>query len=395
MAGRTNSSKVTKVETGLPGSPNRRVAGRSPVPSSPGARPVPNANGLPGWTATRHRSTVPKASNAARTTSYGPTDTPPDTISASAPSISPAQIRDLTSSSRSLAMPRTRGSPPASSTSATRPGPLASGMPAGPRSLPGDRTSSPVARIPTIGRRWTLSWSSPTPAARLRAAGVSDGAGAEDRRTRREIAARAPDRATDGGRRVDQHPGRQRTRRVPTARSGGRTCGVEGRGRLDRDHRVRARWHGGARRDADRAAAPDRDLGRLPSPDLADHLEARRSVLGRPGDVGRPDGVAVHRGVVPGRQRDRAGDRLGDHPAARLDEPGDLGRRRAGDRREDGASGLLDAQQPVGAHEAGAPPVRRRSRPPASAMALATARRVTMPVSAPASRTGSPSRPLP
>ncbi len=40
----------------------------SPAPSEA----VPKANGLPGWTATRHRSIRPSCSKAVRTTSYGP-----------------------------------------------------------------------------------------------------------------------------------------------------------------------------------------------------------------------------------------------------------------------------------------------------------------------------------
>ena len=76
-AGRTNSSNVTKLETGLPGRPNRSV--RPPS----GRSTTPNANGLPGWTATRHSSIRPISANAARTWSYGPTETPPETMTAS------------------------------------------------------------------------------------------------------------------------------------------------------------------------------------------------------------------------------------------------------------------------------------------------------------------------
>ena len=64
IAGRTNSSKVTADETGLPGRPNRRTG----VPP-PGRSAVPNANGLPGWTATRQRSMRPMVSMAVLTTS--------------------------------------------------------------------------------------------------------------------------------------------------------------------------------------------------------------------------------------------------------------------------------------------------------------------------------------
>ncbi len=68
--GRTNSSKVTKTLTGLPGSPNR-YAGR------PSTAARPNANGRPGLIATRHTSSWPMPENAALTWSWAPTLTPP------------------------------------------------------------------------------------------------------------------------------------------------------------------------------------------------------------------------------------------------------------------------------------------------------------------------------
>ena len=85
IAGRTKSSNVTADETGLPGRPNSRT-GAPP----PGRSAIPKANGLPGWTATRQRSIRPIVSMAVLTTSYGPTETPPDTMSASAPASSAA-----------------------------------------------------------------------------------------------------------------------------------------------------------------------------------------------------------------------------------------------------------------------------------------------------------------
>ena len=62
----------------MPGSPKSRTSCPSP------ARAEPNANGFPGWTATRQRSIRPSSSNAIFTTSYGPTDTPPLTTTTSA-----------------------------------------------------------------------------------------------------------------------------------------------------------------------------------------------------------------------------------------------------------------------------------------------------------------------
>ena len=70
-------------------------------------------------------------------------------------------------------MPRSIASPPVAVTSARRPGPFASGMPAGPSSWPGARTSSPVARTATRGRRCTSTASTPAPATRVTAAAVS------------------------------------------------------------------------------------------------------------------------------------------------------------------------------------------------------------------------------
>ena len=70
-------------------------------------------------------------------------------------------------------------------------------------------------------------------------------------------------------------------------------------------------------------------------------------LLGRPNRVGGPDRVAVHRRVVPGRQRDPGDDRLREHPAE-----GVRGRDRfcsdgTRDRGEDACAGLFDGQQAV------------------------------------------------
>ena len=73
-AGRTKSSAATSDETGLPGSPKTSVLPRTP-----------NATGLPGFTATRQKtSSTPSSPRMRRTRSCGPTDTPPDVTRTSA-----------------------------------------------------------------------------------------------------------------------------------------------------------------------------------------------------------------------------------------------------------------------------------------------------------------------
>ena len=85
----------------------------------------------------------------------------------------PRRSLATTSSSRSAAIPSSRGTPPASRTSARIPGPFASGIPAGPRSVPAALTSSPVARTATTGRRRTTTSASPEPDASATTAGVT------------------------------------------------------------------------------------------------------------------------------------------------------------------------------------------------------------------------------
>ena len=77
-------------------------------------------------------------SNAVLTTSYGPTETPPDDDERVGAVGEAARRRARTSSRSSVAMPRSIGvGRRPRSTSARRPGPLASGMPAGPSGSPG------------------------------------------------------------------------------------------------------------------------------------------------------------------------------------------------------------------------------------------------------------------
>ena len=150
----------------------------------------------------------PTASNAVRTTSYGPTDTPPDTTTMSASAI-PRRSRASTSSSRSAAIPSSRGTPPASRTSARSPGPFASGIPAGPRSVPAARTSSPVARTATTGRRRTTTSASPAPDASATTAGVTVTPGSHDRRAGLDVASPLPDGVAHLHRLVDEARRRQ------------------------------------------------------------------------------------------------------------------------------------------------------------------------------------------
>ena len=110
-------------------------AGRTAAPCRrPAARRCRTRTACPAGPRPARASIRPIFSNASLTTSYGPTDTPPETTIASAPAARAAHSRDSTSSSRSGAIPRSCGSAPASATSAASPGPFASGMPAGPRS---------------------------------------------------------------------------------------------------------------------------------------------------------------------------------------------------------------------------------------------------------------------
>ena len=186
IAGRTNSSNVTNVDDRVAGQPERGRRRRR--------RSAPKANGLPGWTATRHRSTLPIASKAVFTTSYGPTDTPPATMTASAsadPRREPGQdVVEVVAGDAEV--DRRRRRPLA--TSARRPA----------RSRPGSRPARAARRgrdlvagrqdrdprPPVDGHRRR-----PAPAASATAAGVIAVPGLEDRRAGAEVLARAGGRS--------------------------------------------------------------------------------------------------------------------------------------------------------------------------------------------------------
>ena len=231
------------------------------------------------------------------------------------------------------------------------PGPFASGMPAGPSGCPAARgprrRSRGRRRSGGDGRRAARR---PTPAA-----------SADDRRRQRGARARGASRRAARSlpcRRIEPPTGHgcvdeaiaagsgpvaSRPRgpaTAPAASSGvvsstGTTASAPG-------------GHGRAGRDPDRrpAARPRRPALRRPrtSP-MTSSVAGASSVA--VADIGGPDRVAVHRRVVPRRQRDAGDDRLGGDPPERLGEPRRLGLDRARDRREDRVARLLDAQQAV------------------------------------------------
>ncbi len=98
-------------------------------------------------------------------------------------------------------------------------------------------------------------------------------------------------------------------------------------GPLVGDDRGGAGRHRGAGHDLDRGARRHREDRRLAGPDLTDDGQHDGRVLGGAGDVVGDHGVAVHRGVVEARQRDRRHDVLGQRrgrapPSAAAGRPG-------------------------------------------------------------------------
>ena len=206
--------------------------------------------------------------------------------------------------------PEIQASPPDAVTRARRPGPLASGIPAGPSGSPGARISSPVASTATRGRLWTRSSSTPAPVMSATAAAVIAMPGL----SRLAPAARSPPRRANRtagcDRFVDQDRRRHRPGRVPTARAG-RPGSVEWRRRLDRNDGVGAVGEPGAGRDPGCGALSDRDIRRGASGDVADDPELDRGGLGRVGGVGGLDRIAVHRRIRPRWERDARDNSLG------------------------------------------------------------------------------------
>src|SRR6266852_3475808 len=97
IAGTTNNSNVTMVETGLPGSPKTKVSPH-----------FPNTAGFPGRIATASKwNCAPRSLSTVSTRSYFPIDTPPERTSAS--SFRPRSILARRSSTRSAALPSGTG----------------------------------------------------------------------------------------------------------------------------------------------------------------------------------------------------------------------------------------------------------------------------------------------
>ena len=84
------------------------------------------------------------------------------------------------------------------------------------------------------------------------------------------------------------------------------------------DDAVRARGERRAGEDAGDLPRAERPLGEPARGDGLDDAERHRALGGGARHVRRADGIAVHRGIVPGRQVDRAGDVLGEHEVQRL-----------------------------------------------------------------------------
>ena len=374
-AGRTNSSNVTKVETGLPGRPNSS-AGRSrgSAPSSPGARAGPERERLAGL------DRDPPQVDACRTprTPSGPRRTARprrrrETMIASAPRRARRTGAHGRRRSGRAAIPRSSGSPPAASTSATSAGPFASGMPAGPSVAPGARTSSPVARMPTLGRRWTISWSTPAPAAARARPASARVPGVDDRVPAAEVAALAVGWSRRRDRLVDGDRGRQRAGRVAATRA-----------RRHRRHRAGVVCSTGTTASAPggtgapvaiRIAEPRRPSPRRPGPARTSPSTSARPA--RPRSPRRRPPTGSHSRPSPScpTAAGRSGcDGLGGDPAEGLRSQVRLrGLGRAGDRREHALACLLDREQAIGGHAVSARPARGAPRVARRWIALATA----------------------
>ena len=106
----------------------------------------------------------------------------------------------------------------------------------------------------------------------------------------------------------------------------------------------KCRRNGRAGGDPDGAASSHLDVGGASRADLTNHDQADRPILGCGGRVRGPDRIAVHRRVVPRRQRRRRHDRLGDDARDRRDRGHGLGPQRTFDRGEDAIARLVDAK---------------------------------------------------
>jgi hypothetical protein len=109
----------------------------------------------------------------------------------------------------------------------------------------------------------------------------------------------------------------------------------------------------GAGHDADRLPGTKRARGRVAGRDLLDDRELERAIARgrRPVEVGVADGIAVHRGIRPGRDRGLGDNALGEDAAHGGEDADPLGTERI-DGAQDVVERLLDAQtrQHAGLH---------------------------------------------
>src|SRR3954447_8737931 len=271
----------TAEETGLPGRPRTGVVPRRP-----------KISGLPGRMAIFQKvSDRPRTPRASWTRSWSPTEAPPLVTRTSRPSTWARLAASAPGSSR--LMPRATGSPPHRVTMAASVVELELTISPGPGLSPGQRSSSPVARMPTRGRRRTGRKARPMKAARPSspaprdrpAAGAGEPAGPQDRAG---LEAGPPGGEVEAGgadELADLHAAGE-------ADEGSVALGVL----LDGDG-VRTLGHDAAGEDADGLAGGERAGEGVAGGRLADHLERAAGLL----EVGGADGVAVHGGDGGGR----------------------------------------------------------------------------------------------
>src|SRR5829696_3093716 len=148
-AGRMNSSKPTRADTGLPGKLKTRV---SPE--------VAKLNGFPGFMNTRRKWTWASSESSGLTRSRSPMDTPPLVMTTSLVAIR-SMSDDLRAAASSGPRPAQIISAPASCSAAIRLKRFASRIWPGPGISLGSTNSFPVDKTLTLGRRTTSTGSTP------------------------------------------------------------------------------------------------------------------------------------------------------------------------------------------------------------------------------------------
>ena len=302
IAGRTNSSKVTTDDTGLPGSPKSRTGAPPPAAARSRTRTACRAGPRPARGRSARSSSIAVLHDVVRA----------DRDAARHDDARRRRRRARsggarsTSSRSSGAIPRSHGLRAGRRRRGPRrPGPLASGMPAGPSGTPGaaDLVAGGQDRDPRPAMDRDPVHAGARERGRPRPAVIAV-PGLEQGGPGREVAAgaRGSTRPTGTGSWTRHAAGsgpvasRPREPAAPAASSG-----------VVASTGTTASAPAGSRAPvAIRTAVPGRTStagrGRRPR---TSPMTSRRTgaVLGRAGDVGGADRVAVHRGVGPGRQR--------------------------------------------------------------------------------------------